>query len=56
VAVKSRGFDVLCHLASSLRLIWCSCSSARSFASVRGSYPAAHPPDRASRLGPCLSL
>ena len=33
VAVKSRGFVVLCQLASSLCLIWCSYSSARSFAS-----------------------
>jgi hypothetical protein len=33
VAVRSHGFVVLCQLASSLRLIWCPCSSARSFAS-----------------------
>jgi len=33
VAVRSPGFVVLCQLASSLRLVWCSCSSARSFAS-----------------------
>jgi len=33
VAVRSRGFDVLCHLAFSLRLRWCFCSSARSFPS-----------------------
>ena len=33
VAVRSRGFVVLCQLTFSLRLIWYSCSSARRFAS-----------------------
>jgi len=41
VAVRSHGFVVLCQLASGLRLIWCSCSSARSFAS--GLLPAGVP-------------
>jgi hypothetical protein len=33
VAVRSHGFVVLCQPASSLRLIWCCCSSTRSFES-----------------------
>ena len=31
--IRSRGFDVLGHLASRLSLVWCFCPSARSFAS-----------------------
>ena len=33
VTIRTHGFVVLCQLTSSLRLIWCSCSSARKFAS-----------------------
>jgi len=33
VILTSRGFVILCQLAPNLRLIGCSCSSARSFAS-----------------------